>query len=138
MTQPTKESQNLATFAPALILLVICFLINYVDRGNISIAAPLLKKEFGLTESQLGVLFATFFVTYTAGQFVVGWLVDRFEVTRILAAGFLVWSLATAATGVVRGFGMLLARARQWPCPRVRRFWRSNSRSTTEDLPAVR
>jgi ACS family D-galactonate transporter-like MFS transporter len=109
MTQPTKESQNLATFAPALILLVICFLINYVDRGNISIAAPLLKKEFGLTESQLGVLFATFFVTYTAGQFVVGWLVDRFEVTRILAAGFLVWSLATAATGVVRGFGMLLA-----------------------------
>ena len=108
MIQPTKESQSLAAFAPALILLVICFLINYVDRGNVSIAAPLIKREFGLSESQLGILFATFFVSYTAGQFVVGWLVDRFEVTRILAAGFLVWSLATAATGAVRGFAMLL------------------------------
>jgi len=109
MTPPTKQPQSLAAFAPALILLVICFLINYVDRGNISIAAPLVKKEFGLSESQLGILFATFFVTYTAGQFVIGWLVDRFEVTGILAAGFLVWSLATATTGMVRGFGMLLA-----------------------------
>lgn len=109
MTQRTKESQSLAAFAPALILLVICFLINYVDRGNISIAAPLIKREFGLSESQLGILFATFFVSYTAGQFVVGWLVDRFEVTGILASGFLLWSLATAATGAVRGFAMLLA-----------------------------
>ena len=41
-------------------------------------------------------------------QFVSGWLVDRFEVNWVMAAGFLVWSLATSATGLVRGFTMLL------------------------------
>jgi MFS family permease len=41
-------------------------------------------------------------------QFVCGWLVDRFDVNRLLAVGFLLWSLATAATGLVHGFAMLL------------------------------
>jgi len=84
-------------------------LINYVDRGNISVAGPLLKQEFQLSSSQLGILFAAFFTTYTAMQFIIGWLVDRFNPNRILAAGFLLWSLATATTGVVRGFVLLLA-----------------------------
>ena len=109
MEPSSTNARSLGAFAPALVLLVICFVINYVDRGNISIAAPLLKKEFGLSGSQLGILFATFFVSYTVGQFVIGWLVDRFDVNRILAAGFLLWSLATATTGAVRGFTMLLA-----------------------------
>jgi MFS family permease len=39
---------------------------------------------------------------------VVGWLVDRFDVNRVLAAGFLLWSLATALTGFVRGFALLM------------------------------
>lgn len=37
-------------------------------------------------------------------QFVSGWIVDSFDVNRVIAAGFLLWSLATAATGLVRGF----------------------------------
>jgi MFS family permease len=83
--------------------------INYVDRGNVSTAGPLLMKEFGLSASQLGILLSAFFWSYTAMQFAAGWLVDRFNVSKILMAGFLVWSLATAATGLVRGFAMLLA-----------------------------
>src|SRR5882762_133459 len=101
MPQPAEDSRSLGTFAPALVLLAICVLINYVDRGNLSVAAPLLKRELGLSASQLGILFAAFFTTYTAMQFVVGWLIDRFDVNRILAAGFLIWSLATAITGFV-------------------------------------
>jgi len=108
MTQD-HESRPLARFAPALFLLAVSFVINYVDRGNISIAAPLIKDEFRLSDSQLGILFAAFFSTYTAMQFVIGWLVDRFDANRILAVGFLLWSLATAATGVTRGYGLLLA-----------------------------
>jgi ACS family D-galactonate transporter-like MFS transporter len=109
MLPPTDDSQPLRKFAPALALLVISFLINYIDRGNISVAAPLMREEFHLSDSQLGILFAAFFATYTAMQFVVGWLVDRFDANRILAAGFLVWSLATSATGLVRGFALLVA-----------------------------
>jgi MFS transporter, ACS family, D-galactonate transporter len=108
MPRPADDSRSLAAFAPALVLLAICVLINYVDRGNLSVAAPLLKRELGLSASQLGILFAAFFTTYTAMQFVIGWLIDRFDVNRILAAGFLVWSLATATTGLLRGFALLL------------------------------
>lgn len=104
-----NESRPLAKFAPALVLLAISFLINYVDRGNISIAAPLLKRELGLSVGQLGILFSAFFCTYTGMQFINGWLVDRFSANWILAAGFLLWSAATAATGLVRGFVLLLA-----------------------------
>ena len=108
-TSSPAEDRQLTRFAPPLILICICVLINYVDRGNLSVAAPALKTEFGLSNSQLGVLFAAFFTTYTAMQFVIGWLVDRFDPARILAAGFLVWSLATAATGIARAFSVLLA-----------------------------
>ena len=94
---------------PALLtLLVASVFINYVDRGNLSIAAPLLKNELGISASQLGILLSSFFWTYTVLLFVCGWFVDRFDVNRVLALGFLVWSLATAATGLVSGFTMLL------------------------------
>src|SRR5579863_2464833 len=109
MSGIADESRELRAFTPALILVAICALINYVDRGNLSIAAPLLKDELHISVTQLGILLSAFFWTYTAMQFVSGWLVDRFDVNRVMATGFLVWSLATSATGLVRGFTMLLA-----------------------------
>ena len=96
------------TFAPVLVLLAICAVINYIDRGNLSIAAPLLKEELGISASQLGLLLSAFFWTYTALHLISGWMVDRFGANRLIAAGFLLWSLATAATGLVRGFAILL------------------------------
>ena len=51
------DSKSLREFAPALILLATAILINYVDRGNLSTAAPLLKDELHVSASQLGVLF---------------------------------------------------------------------------------
>ena len=103
------ESRKVGSFALPLLLLVLSVLINYIDRGNLSIAAPLLKDELGISASQLGILFSAFFWTYTVMLFVCGWFIDRFDVNRVLALGFLLWSLATAATGIVHGFAMLLA-----------------------------
>jgi MFS family permease len=91
-----------------VILLVLSVSINYVDRGNLSIAAPLLKDELGISASQLGILLSSFFWTYAACQILAGWLVDRFEVNWVLAVGFFLWSIATASTGLVHGFAMLL------------------------------
>ena len=96
-------------FAPALFLLFVAVVINYVDRGNLSIAAPLLKEEWHLNASVLGALFSAFFWTYTAMQFVGGWLIDRFDPCRLLALGYLIWSVATAVTGLSTGFAMLLS-----------------------------
>src|SRR6266496_5131163 len=108
MAQTADDSQSLRAFIPVLVLLAICLLINYVDRGNLSIAAPLLKNELGISASQLGILLSAFFWTYTAMLFVCGWFIDRFDPSRVLALGYLIWSLSTASPGIVHGFAMLL------------------------------
>jgi hypothetical protein len=56
MNAMTDNSRQLRAFAPALILLAICAVINHVDRGNLSIAAPLLKDKLRISASQLGIL----------------------------------------------------------------------------------
>lgn len=89
-------------------LLAVSILINYVDRGNLAVAAPLLKSELRLSSTEIGVLITAFFWTYTVVLAVSGWIVDRFNVNLVLAAGFAVWSLATAVTGLVHGFAMLI------------------------------
>ncbi len=108
LTTAAKQTPGTRSFAPALFLLAVCVLINYVDRGTLSIAAPVVQNELGLSSRQLGVLLGAFFYSYTAMQFVSGWLVDRFEVTYVLAAGYFLWTFSTAATGVMHGFAILL------------------------------
>ena len=91
-----------------LCLLAVAILINYIDRGNLAVAAPLLKEELRLSATQIGVLITAFFWTYTAVMAISGWIVDRWNVNWILIAGFVVWSAATAATGFVYSFGVFL------------------------------
>jgi MFS family permease len=99
--------------APALryvvALLAISVFINYIDRSNLSIAAPLLKDELSLSASRLGLLLSAFFWTYAGCQLLAGWLVDRFDVKYVFAMGFFLWSAATAATGLLHGFAALIA-----------------------------
>src|SRR5215471_1948044 len=70
---------------PVLILLALSAFINFVDRGNLSAAAPLLKTELGLSDSQLGILLAAFFWSYAFFQIASGWLVDHLDVKWMLA-----------------------------------------------------
>ncbi len=104
-----SDRPALRVFLPTLVLLVVAVLINYVDRGNLALAAPLLKIEWGMSASQLGILLSAFFWTYTALQFVMGLFVDRWGANRMMAFGFLAWSLATILTGAAMGFATLLA-----------------------------
>jgi len=97
-----------ASLTVVLVLLAVSVFINYVDRGSLSIAAPLLKDELGISASQLGVLLSAFFWTYACMQLFSGWLVDRLNVNWVFAGGFLLWSAATAATGLIHTFSVLL------------------------------
>ncbi|GAC1434459.1 MAG: MFS transporter [Terriglobales bacterium] len=108
MHMETATPRLPATLVGVLVLLGISVFINYIDRSNLSVAAPLLKNELGLSVSKLGILFSAFFWTYAGMQVTAGWLVDRFEVKWVLALGFLLWSAATALTGVVHTFTALL------------------------------
>jgi len=65
-------------------------------------------QKLGLTPGQLGVLLSAFFWTYSLMQPLAGWLVDRYDVYRLYAAGFALWSVAVAAGGLAGGFGSLL------------------------------
>jgi MFS transporter, ACS family, D-galactonate transporter len=94
-----------------LILLVASIFLNYIDRSNLSLAAPIMQKEFGLSSTELGELFGAFFWTYALLQLVgvSGWLADRFPVRLVLAGGLFLWSAATVLTGVLSGFVPLFA-----------------------------
>jgi MFS transporter, ACS family, D-galactonate transporter len=92
-----------------MVLLALAALINYIDRGNLSIAASLLKDELNLSASQLGILLSSFFWTYSLFLPVSGWLADRFDAKWVMAVGFFIWSGATAATGGLHAFSALLA-----------------------------
>lgn len=94
-----------------LALLVLSAFINYIDRTTLSVGAASIQKELGLTNYQLGKLLSAFFWTYAACQLcaLAGWLVDRFHVGWVYAGGFLLWSAATAGTGLSRGFASLFA-----------------------------
>jgi MFS transporter, ACS family, D-galactonate transporter len=92
-------------------LLVASIFINYIDRSNLSVGATDIQNELHLSHYQLGKLLSAFFWTYAIFQLFVisGWLVDRFNVCWVFAAGYLLWSGATAATGLVSSFSMLFA-----------------------------
>src|ERR1700680_3833876 len=96
------------TLSLVLLLLGISIFINYVDRGNLSIAAPMLKDELGISATQLGILLSAFFWTYACLHLFSGWLVDRLNVNWVFAGGFFLWSAATATTGIVHTFSVLL------------------------------
>src|ERR1700756_4327382 len=108
----TTDTPRLSpAFTRILVLLFLSVLINYIDRSNLSIAAPLIKDELGLSGSQLGTLLSAFFWVYALMQFTAGLLVDRFDVKWVFAAGFFLWSAATAVTGLLHGFiALVMAR----------------------------
>jgi MFS transporter, ACS family, D-galactonate transporter len=104
MSDTTTHDSQADGMNRVVFLLALSVFINYIDRSNLSIAAPLLKDELGLSASQLGTLLSVVFWTYGCMQIPAGWLVDRFEVKWVFAAGFFVWSAATAVTGILHGF----------------------------------
>ena len=90
-------------------LLALAIFVNYVDRGNLATAAPLIKDELKLNARQLGVLISAFSWTYVAAMPLVGWLSERIGGYRTMALGLAIWSAATILTGFAGGFAALLA-----------------------------
>lgn len=92
-----------------VLLLGVAVFINYVDRGNLATAGPLLKAELKLSNTSFGLLISAFFWVYAPAQLLAGWAAQRFCAYRVLAAGLALWAVATMATGLAGGFASLLA-----------------------------
>ena len=90
------------------LLLGAAVFLNYVDRGAVGIAAPLMQSDLKLSATAFGLVASAFFWVYGPVQLVVGWLVDRFSVYRLMSWGLLVWAAATLLMGFAGGFLSLL------------------------------
>jgi MFS family permease len=97
---PPQETLRLSIVA----LLGLAVFINYVDRGNVATAAPLIQRELHLNNTAIGLLISAFFWTYTPGQLLAAWLAERINAYRTLALGLAIWSLATFLSGLASGF----------------------------------
>lgn len=75
--------------------------VAYLDRSNISIAAPALKRDFDLTDVDLGLVFSAFVLGYALMQPLAGRLADRYGAWRTIAIGLGWWSVLTACTAFV-------------------------------------
>ncbi|MGB8846287.1 MAG: MFS transporter, partial [Terracidiphilus sp.] len=92
-------------------LLVFSVLVNYVDRGNLSLAMPLLEREFAFSSLRAAELLSAFFWTYAIVQLlgIAGWLTDRYSAGWVLMGGYVLWSLAMACLGFAPTYAALFA-----------------------------
>ena len=111
MTESTIEPKSPSRNEPAIgigrgvvFLLALAVFINYVDRGNLATATPLIKSELGLSNTAIGFLVSAFFWTYTPAQLLAGWVAEKINAYRTLALGLAIWSLATTVSGFANGF----------------------------------
>jgi D-galactonate transporter len=90
-----------------LSLLLIATIINYVDRVNISIAAPFMAKDLGLDKVQMGLIFSAFAWTYAFALVPAGFIADRFGSRFTYGASLISWSAVTVCQGMAGGFASL-------------------------------
>jgi sugar phosphate permease len=81
----------------------------YAQRGTLSVAAPFLIQELGVSRTVMGVMLSAFSWCYAFMQVPAGWIVDRFGVRRAYAFGFALWSAACALTGALPWIGTIVA-----------------------------
>src|SRR5882762_7518745 len=120
------------------VLLIIClmYLILYVDRVNISTAAPLIKADLDLSNTQLGLVFSAFAYPYALFQLIGGYFGDKFGARRTLfVSGLIVCAAPSVELRACspRGLRSVSAKARPF---RLRRApWRRGCRSVVGVSP---
>jgi MFS transporter, ACS family, D-galactonate transporter len=89
-------------------LLFLASVINYFDRGTLSVALPMISTDLHLGPEIKGVLLSSFFFSYALMQLPMGWFADRFNLRWLYVGAFTIWSLAQGLTGLAAGLGMLI------------------------------
>jgi MFS family permease len=104
------SEHTISTKRASFILLVLALInmLNFFDRTIIAVVFEPIRQEFGLNDLQLGVLGAAFTVIYAIAGIPIGRLADTHSRKNILGIGLTVWSLLTAATGLVWNYLSLL------------------------------
>ncbi|NBE50676.1 MFS transporter [Streptomyces boluensis] len=83
--------------------------LNYIDRGSVSVALPLITEDLNLSKEVTGFVLSAFFWTYALMQIPSGWLIDRFGPRKMAGGACIGWGVATGVTAGATGVGSLLA-----------------------------
>jgi predicted MFS family arabinose efflux permease len=115
-TSPESETAAPVKLSPyrwyVLVVLTLLFTLHHVDRNLVSVLAEPIKKEYHLTDSQLGTLTGLVFaISYAVAGIPVGLLIDRVNRVRLGALALALWSVLTVFSGIARSYSaMILAR----------------------------
>ncbi len=90
-----------------LLILLAINTLNFLDRTLPGSLAEPVRKEFGLSDTGLGLLGTIFTLIYAAVGLPLGRLADRWNRTRLVAMGTALWSVLTAATGVAQSYAQV-------------------------------
>lgn len=98
-TRPRRHNLRWAIIA----VIVLLTITNYLDRGNLSVVAPVLGDEFHFSDAQLGLILSAFTWPYALANLPIGWAVDRFGTRLLLTLGAGAWTIVAIVTGFARG-----------------------------------
>ena len=109
-TAGTPKAPNLRYSYYVVLLLMLTYMLSFLDRVLISLLAEPIRAEFNLSDTEIGLLVGFGFVLfYTVLGLPFGAAADRTNRRNLIVMGLVGWSLATAGSGLVGGFGGLLA-----------------------------
>ena len=89
-------------------VIIVATAINYMDRANLSIVAPDVKKDLNISAAELGLIFSEFSWTYAALQIPGGWVLDRIGPRITFGVALIFWSIVTGSISLAKGFTSLL------------------------------
>jgi MFS family permease len=92
----------------SLMVLVGINILNFYDRQVPGALAEPVRREFGLTDGQLGLIGSSFIWLYAIVGVPLGLVADRWSRKKLLGGGVIVWSALTALAGIASSFGMLI------------------------------
>jgi MFS family permease len=106
----TSNSQQAARYARYVFwLMFVISGLNYLDRWIFTGLSPYIQKDLGFNDFQIGLLNTAFLLVYTIVAMPLGFLADRIARKTIVGVGVTIWSIATIFTGLMSGFGPMLA-----------------------------
>jgi MFS family permease len=108
MTDATAKTERPGYRFYVLAVLILVYMLNFLDRQIIGILAAPLKEEFGMSDAEFGLLGGIAFASvYSTLAIPLAWLADRMSRVWIMTGALAVWSGFTALCGVAGNFGQL-------------------------------
>ncbi|HVY16598.1 MAG TPA: MFS transporter, partial [Rhodopila sp.] len=108
MSVPTVSSKLRRMQWIAVALVTAAIALNYIDRSTLAIGNVTIRKEFGLTATEIGALQSFWSLTYACAQVPIGFLLDRLGPRYLIGFALVAWSLAQGAGGLAVSYTQLL------------------------------